>query len=154
MGLAPPFQRQIRQWWVEIHPTSGFQKRHPRVYAPQEYWRGRTFGFCRCNKSARFQETKPKPRAWLRHTPYLNGRGRLKKQNPLFRRPLFLLPTNPRFPDNRNRVRGLRHTPYLNGRGRLKKQNLLFRRPLFLLPTNPRFPDNRNRVRGCATHPA
>ena len=23
---------------------------------------------------------KPKPRAWLRHTPYLNGRGRLKTQ--------------------------------------------------------------------------
>ena len=29
----------------------------------------------------------PKPRAWLRHTPYLNGKGRHEKQNPLFRRP-------------------------------------------------------------------
>ncbi|UOP01057.1 hypothetical protein [Kingella potus] len=27
-------------------------------------------------------------RAWLRHTPYLSGKGRLKKHNPLFRRPV------------------------------------------------------------------
>ena len=33
----------------------------------------------------------PKPRAWLRHTPYLNGRGRLKSILPSFRRPLCLI---------------------------------------------------------------
>ena len=43
-------------------------------------------------------------------------------------------PTNPRFPKNRNRVRGLRHTPYLNGRGRLKAQLRRSQNPCSVIP--------------------
>ncbi|WP_315286420.1 hypothetical protein [Neisseria bacilliformis] len=53
----------------------------------------------------------------MRHTPYLNGGGRLKTV-------FDCIGTG--FSDGlwggRNRVRGLRHTPYLNGGGRLKTQ--------------------------------
>ncbi|UOP00299.1 hypothetical protein [Kingella potus] len=80
-----------------------------------------------------------KPRAWLRHTPYPDRKGRLKKQHSsLVQNPI---PTAPRracrpkathaFPIPQ-RIRlflqqkpraWLRHTPYLDRTGRLKKQH-------------------------------
>ncbi|UOP00300.1 hypothetical protein [Kingella potus] len=99
------------------------------------------------NKHPRF---KTKPRAWLRHTPYPERKGRLKKQhsslvqNPIPTAPRRVcrqsdarVPTPQRIHRSKTKPRAwLRHTPYLDRKGRLKKQHSsLVQNPI---PTAPR----------------
>ncbi|EGF11110.1 hypothetical protein HMPREF9123_1199 [Neisseria bacilliformis ATCC BAA-1200] len=50
-----------------------------------------------------------KPRAWLRHTPYMRGRGRLKKQNPILAAPKlrFQTASKPPCPTRRKTARSI-----------------------------------------------
>ncbi|UOP00213.1 hypothetical protein [Kingella potus] len=119
----------------------------------------------------------------LRHTPYPNRRGRLKKHVGCVAQRRRTRPPNPATDTprrkNKNRVRGLRHTPYTNRRGRLKKHvgcvaqrrrtrsQKASKNPYRLArsvyrPSDARVSQYHNRhtrrkhkkrVRGCATHP-
>ncbi|UOP00359.1 hypothetical protein [Kingella potus] len=67
---------------------SGSANRHPQP-SPARVYSVRRGGsrLARVRDSARIFIAIRQPRAWLRHTPYLSGGGRLKKHNLLFRRP-------------------------------------------------------------------